>query len=502
MRLLERVDDWMNPIAVKELRQAVRGKFVAVAVVLSLFGQLLAVGFMALTTSFMSRSPAGEVQPGGPMTFMALYVVLFTICIFLVPAYSGFRMAAERADANIDLLFITTIQPRTIVTGKLICIVALVVLLFSASLPFLVFSYVLRGIDLVSILVLLFIAFTVVISHSVLALFIGCLPASKSFKILLAAIFLFLTFATYPPVMAFAGQALRIGFGASALTSRFWTGVMAFTATIIAVDAILLIVTTAMLMPPVANRALPIRATFAVMWAVTYGGAALVTLVDGTDRMLGTWAVCATLLISLVLLSAIGEREWWAPRVARAIPASPPRRVLAFLFFSGAGGGILWSVLFFAATILLYAVTRVGEGGVRELADAAMCMVAYALTAALIRRKWLTRIAPRFTWTIGLVLFLLLAIIPALVAFLVDADAGFSGYLSVATIANPFPNRMRSDGAKDVRTVTLLFWCFVELALNGPWIAQQFARFRRFRAPDEPEVDWGSPLGLHGARSE
>ncbi len=499
--MIERFDDWLNPIAVKELRQAVRGKFVAVAVILSLFGQLLAVGFMAIANAFTSRSPTGEVQPGGPMTFMALYVVLFTICIFLIPAYSGFRMAAERSDANIDLLFITTIQPRTIVIGKLICIVALVVLLFSASLPFLVFSYVLRGIDLVTILVLLFVAFAVVISHSVLALFIGCLPASKPFKILLAAVFFFFTFLTYPPVMAIAAQAMRVGYGASVLTVRFWTGVFAFTATILAVDAILLIVTTAMLMPPVANRALPIRSTLAVMWAVTYGVAALFTLVNGTDGVLNTWAAGAIVVISLVLLSAIGERESWAPRVARVIPTNPLRRAIAFVFFSGAGGGILWALLFYAATIALYALTHVGSNSIRELADAALCMMAYALTAALIRRKWLTRIPPRVTWAIALVLFLILAIVPALVAFLLDAETGFSGYVSIATIANPFPNRMRSDGAKDVRTAVLMFWCLVELTLNAPWIAQQFGRFRRFRTA-EPEIDWGSPLGLHGARTE
>jgi hypothetical protein len=493
-------DDWLNPIAVKELRQAVRGRFVAVAVILSLFGQLLAVGILAIATSSLMSPTSGNQTPG-QTTFFALYVVLFTICIFLIPAYSGFRMAAERSDANIDLLFITTIQPRTIVIGKLIGIVALVVLLFSASLPFLVFSYVLRGIDLVTILVLLFVAFATVISHSILALFIGCLPASKPFKILLAAVFFLFTFFTFPPVMAFAGQAMRTGYGAYVLTARFWSGIIAFVASITGVDVVLLIVTTAMLMPAVANRALPIRSTLAVMWAVTYGGAALFTIADGSDRLLNLWAVGSLLVISVVLLSAIGERESWAPRVARTIPTNPLRRVIAFLFFSGAAGGILWSMLFYAATIALYALTQVGSNGIRELADAALCMIAYGLTAALIRRKWLPRIPPRVTWAIALMLFLILAIVPALAAFLIDAETDFTGYVSIATIANPFPNRMRSDPAKDIRTATLLFWCFVQLALNAPWIVGQFGRFRRFRTADEPEVDWGSPLGLHGART-
>jgi hypothetical protein len=495
---LERLDDRLNPIAVKELRQAVRGKFVAVAVILSLFGQLLAVAFLAASSSFLS--PTVDQQGGGPAAFMALYGVLFTICIFLIPAYSGFRMAAERSDANIDLLFITTIQPHTIVIGKLISIVAMVVLLFSASLPFLVFSYVLRGIDLISILILLFVAFATVINHSLLALCVGCLPASKPFKILLAAAFFLGTFLIFPPVLAFASQTLRVGIGLFVMTM---SGLVTFAVTTVAVQAILLIVTTAMLMPPVANRALPIRATLAVMWVLTYAGAALFRDRSGTNRALDAWAVGALVVISLVLLSAVGERESWAPRVARTIPSHPLRRFLAFVFFSGAGGGVLWCLFFYAATIALYVLTQTGTSSVRALADGALCMLAYALTAALIRRKWLTRVPPRVTWAIALVLFLILAIVPALVAFLMDAETtSFSGYVQIATIANPFPSSMRSAVAKDIRTATLAFWCFVELILAAPWIAQQLGRFRRYQAAAAEGLDWSSPLRLHGARTE
>ena len=39
-----RMDDWLNPIVVKELRQAVQGKFVAAALLLLLIIQLAALG--------------------------------------------------------------------------------------------------------------------------------------------------------------------------------------------------------------------------------------------------------------------------------------------------------------------------------------------------------------------------------------------------------------------------------------------------------------------------
>ncbi|PYQ30140.1 MAG: hypothetical protein DMF56_10495 [Acidobacteria bacterium] len=508
---MNRIDDWLNPIAVKELRQAVRGRFVAVAVILSLIGQLLAIALLMITTSLRTTVAAGFAPAPGAIVFMALYSVLFTICIFLIPAYTGIRMAAERGDTHTDLLFITTIRPRTIVFGKLITVVLLVVLIFSASLPFLVFSYVLRGIDLFSILVLLAVAFVVVISHSVLALFLGALPASKPFKVLVAVAFFLGTFATFPMVFAFESQLLRSGFGATVLYGQFLAGVGAFLATMLVIDAILIVVTIALITPAVANRALAIRVMLAVMWAISLGAAALATLAMARDELLRLWAVYFITLISLVLLSASGERESWAPRVARTIPNNPLRRVLAFLFYSGNAGGVLWSILFYAATIVSYNFIEVLVAGAgrfsiditRALVDAALCVLAYTLTATLIRRKLLSRIPPRVTWAIALSLFVLLALIPGLIALVIDAQSKQLGELmQLATFANPFPMASRTGELRDFRTLFLLIWAALAFAFNARSFMQQAARFRRFDVKTAAPIDWASPLRLGEARPE
>lgn len=506
-------DDWLNPIAVKELRQAVRGKFVAVALILSLIGQLLAIALLMITTSLTTTVVTGFTPAPGRMAFAALYGVLFIICIFLIPAYTGIRMAAERGDTHADLLFITTIRPRTIVFGKLITVVLLVVLIFSASLPFLVFSYVLRGIDLVSILVMLVIAVTAVISHSVLALFLGALPASKPFKVLLAVAFFLGTFLTFPMVFAFETQLLGAGFGPSVMTSRFMSGLGAFLAMMLVIDAILVVVTIALISPAVANRALAIRAMLAAMWAVAFGGAAIATLVSARDELLRTWAVLFVVLISFVLLSASGERESWAPRIARTIPDHPLRRVLAFLFYSGNAGGVLWSILFYGATIGLYEIVeyllqrqpsvRASVDITRGLADAALCMLAYTLTATLVRRRWLSRVPPRVTWAIVLGLFVLLALFPGIIALIVDAQAKqLSELTQIATFANPFPMSARFAELRDLRTVFLLVWAAIAFAFTLRPIAQQIARFRRFEVKSAEPADWTPPLRLEEARAE
>ena len=50
-----------------------------------------------------------------------------------------------------ELLFVTTISPEAIVYGKYVAAMALTFLIYSACMPFLIFTYFLRGVDLISI---------------------------------------------------------------------------------------------------------------------------------------------------------------------------------------------------------------------------------------------------------------------------------------------------------------------------------------------------------------
>ena len=98
MTFRERFDDAINPIVVKELRQAVRGRFVVSVVTLSLVAQLIAVAVLAVTARINLDNV--DAQPVGLGAFMTIFTLLFTACIFFVPMYSGFRMASERSVSN------------------------------------------------------------------------------------------------------------------------------------------------------------------------------------------------------------------------------------------------------------------------------------------------------------------------------------------------------------------------------------------------------------------
>jgi hypothetical protein len=207
------------------------------------------------------------------------------------------------------------------------------------------------------------------------------------------------------------------------------------------------------------------------------------------------WATVQLGLITIVLCSVIGERERWGPRVARTIPANPLKRFVAFLFYSGAGGGTLWATLLFGATVAAYEIvlrTRPASLlsrnervlGTHVLAEAAMCFLAYALTALTLRRTLLRRLLARATWAIGLVIFVVLAVIPPLV-FL----AGYSGtpqlkeHYNTVTILNPFP--VLAGPTHPLRLPLLIGWVVLVFAANVPWIATQWSAFRRFNGRDD-----------------
>ena len=124
--------DQVNPIVVKEFRQAVQSRLVIAVLILSLLINLVVVG------GYVMFSPDADTSmQGGQTVFMALLTILHLTCLIFVPLYAGVRLSLERGDANIDLLFVTTITPGAIIRGKYLAAMALTLLIYRACLPFL-----------------------------------------------------------------------------------------------------------------------------------------------------------------------------------------------------------------------------------------------------------------------------------------------------------------------------------------------------------------------------
>ncbi len=486
--LLARLDDRINPIVVKEMRQAVNGKFVAWTLVLLLVFQLVALGLFVISGGDFSTRTTG-----GRDAFLILQAIMLGACLLFVPAYAGGRLAFERSDANVDLLFITTIKPVAIVGGKVFCALAITTLIFSACMPFMVFTYWLRGIDLPSIFVMMAICFIEVAVAINMATLIACLPSGRVIKILLSIVLLFAFMVCFSITVGMSYQLASSGIGSKLHKWQFWEPALTVLLISGVVIGLLFSASTALLTPISANRALPVRVFITATWIAGGAISAVVCYADHSRVPLEVWGLLSAIVFAAALFVAVSEREALGSRVALAIPRNPFRRLLAFFFFSGAASGVTWAV---ASSMLTYAVFEIlprpfsvrsgASNGVRVwIIGLPLYAFCYSMTAVWLRRKLFSRrIGQRHTWALGLILLCIGSIVPFLVGFL----AFFGNWGKIEEIGAWFVFNPFALGIDKFRTVYLtvaFIWALLAAAMNASWIGNQI---EPFRAPDRVET--------------
>ena len=150
-RFLVYAGDWLNPILVKETRQALKSFQFTITFVLVLVAcWVVTIGGVAYHRAehFLCGRRRHAAVRGTTRSWRFRW---WSSC-----RYAAFRsLAAEREDNTYDLLSITTLKPRQIISGKLGSSIVQMAVYFSAITPCLAFTYLLRGVDLPTIAVLL-----------------------------------------------------------------------------------------------------------------------------------------------------------------------------------------------------------------------------------------------------------------------------------------------------------------------------------------------------------
>src|ERR1700744_5019979 len=94
--------EWeLNPIVVKELRQAVRSWGITGLLLLFLIVLFITSVVFLLTQSF----EVNDNQQLGGMLFPAFLIILAAASVLFIPLYLGLRVAGERQESNRDLLY-------------------------------------------------------------------------------------------------------------------------------------------------------------------------------------------------------------------------------------------------------------------------------------------------------------------------------------------------------------------------------------------------------------
>ena len=378
LAISDNIDGWMNPIHVKELRQVIKAK----ALVSSL---LFILSCMVVVFYIFIQNMSPDDNGIGAELFGVASTILSVCCVIFLPCFLYFKTGGERNPDDLDLMYITKMPPGQIILGKYATGLSLLVFFVCSLMPFMAFSYVLKGIDLVNIFITIFSISITSCTFMQLGLLFGCIKMNGRSRIGMAFLLGFAVF-------MFFSNGLMFMLGASGPFSAFYSSSVSSLTDYLWLLLVLVlwwififIINRSLLMPSMANKAFAPRLYLTFLWCATLGIAVI------NDFAYGLWFTFFYVISLASLMFSMGERDSLSKRVRKDIPKNRNARNIAFLFYSGSASGIIWSALFIAATVVAgifvsaYESNEVGHDYafgalISALSIAGYCMFIYRIT--------------------------------------------------------------------------------------------------------------------------
>ena len=142
----ENFSDLLNPLLIKEARQSLKSRQFAM-----IFVGVLICCWAWSTIGTAILGPEINTRAAGGWIFRGYYAILSFPLLIVVP-FNAFRsLTSEREDKTFELIQITTLRPRQAVMGKIVSALVQILLFVSATAPCMAFTYMLRGIDMLTI---------------------------------------------------------------------------------------------------------------------------------------------------------------------------------------------------------------------------------------------------------------------------------------------------------------------------------------------------------------
>jgi hypothetical protein len=451
---LSRLSDWsdrVSPVVVKEVRQMVRGREFNYS-----FGISLAVG---LSVAFLGGTDAlNGATASGAWIFGWLMTCLTLIGLVIVPMGAFNALRSERAERTLDLITLTTLSPRRLVIGKVLAQGIKLVMLFAGLAPFMAMSFLLGGIDLVTILISLASLFMWSLWVCSACLFVSCLSRSRALSGLILvgmAIVFFIGRSVYFSMMYMPGSTVFMPGGfmtvstvsllpiASGTTrSSFWWSLAGMTAVCLTTMVNLILLAENRISLPTQDRVTALRIGFLVQFLIIIGLsiASIIYLAPGSPRSSGLELLGGIAGLQLAVVAAFTVTEDLAPsRVILSELRTPGRwHWPKAIFRPGGGRGAAYVLV---QMILLMIVGRIITSSLSELHWLfAICSYISLFTGVptCVGRMLAPRRAKTPYLRVGVLLFFpVLALAGDVLNYLLNASYPADGF-SVYQIANPF----------------------------------------------------------------
>lgn len=359
-----RIEDFgerLNPVLVREVRQALRGRFFLVTFGLTLlFGTLASIGILLIGA--LGDTPGRDL-------FQACLAFLNLTAVLFVPIGAFQSLGSEHDDETRDLLVLSNLSPGQIIRGKFFTFFLLAALFTVALGPFLALSTLLHGVDLLQILVGLAEILMFCAMYTMVALCLSAMAVSRGLRLLLMLLMVlfFMSVGVGRASMAvlggFGGPSSPFGQLAMTVMLAGFVGSFAYT------------LACTRFAHPEENRSTPLRIYISVaVFLINAGTLLFPDLASGVFLPAGpaSWSldpsVIATSLgvFSFSALFFASEPSALSARVRVLVPKSSARSFLAYPFLPGGGKAVVWYALN-SAVYLAFVWALSASGAIRGM---------------------------------------------------------------------------------------------------------------------------------------
>ena len=356
---LRRIDQWcerfgdsVNPILVKETRQALKSRQFLVT-----FSLLLVASLGWTVVGSLMQMPQIYTTPGAAPLLIGYYVVLAVPMLLVVPLAAYRSLEGEIDDGTLELLSITALGPWQIVLGKLASASLQMLLYFIVLFPCVAYAYTLRGVDLPTTFLMMAILMTAGLLLTVVALFFAPLAQSRTGRIVtLLLVMILLLLAEWGVGMLVIGMIIAGNPLGATLTGYL---VIFALLTAFSMGHLLLTATAAQLTPQSENRSTPLRLSLLWITALLVGLSAFALRAFDDESVGVVFSVGACLAVLWTVSGSLmaAESSAMTPRIRRDLPSSFLARCLLTFLTPGPATGVVFASICSAVVAGLFIAT-------------------------------------------------------------------------------------------------------------------------------------------------
>ncbi len=373
--------DWINPILVKETRQALKSRQFSWTLLLL---TLVILGWSVL--AIVGMIPSIYYNSNGAGMLIGYVVILIVPAIIVIPQSTFRSMASELEDGTFETLSLSTLSPRQILVGKLSVAALQLVVYLSVIAPCIALTYLLRGVTLEVIMMTILIITSCSLALSTIAISVASFSRTRMQQVFFSIILL-----VGQAICAFWSGSILIwlvnvgGFGIEGwiVFGVFLLGIVLYGWLLLRCGACAIGVSSENRSTPIRIPLLAIGLLMAMLegfMIASYGN------VNTFPPMIGVavttlfmhWGVAGSMIM--------GERGTIPARARRSLPSTLMGRVFLTWLNPGAGPGYIFVLLSFfgsALGLMLAPMVLLPSSSLSDLTSLAMYLVALTCYLAL-----------------------------------------------------------------------------------------------------------------------